>query len=420
MHFDLMDLVSQQVEEVLLVGAVLLVLCVAASQLSARLGVPALLFFLGLGMLAGDDTAQYVPWLNIAFADHTTAYFVGSMALVFILYAGGLDTKWARVRPVLLPGLSLATVGVVCTALLVGAFVHLALGSTWLQGLVLGAVISSTDAAAVFSVLRSRSVPLEGTLQPTLELESGSNDPVAVFLTVGMLGLVVGDGASLASLVVTLVLQMGIGAVCGLLLGRAARWVLTHWTLAVPGLYPTLSIGLMLAVFGLTDLAQGNGFLAIYVAGLVVGNGRFRGREELLGMHDALSWLMQVAMFLMLGLLVFPRQLFQWEVILPGLAVALFLMFVARPVSVLISLPPPWRDIRPKAFIAWGGLKGAVPIILATFPFAPSLNGKIPIELARPLFNLVFFVVLLSVLLQGTTLSAAARWLGVRTQSNAT
>lgn len=387
-------------EYILVAAAVLLLVSVIASKASTRLGVPALLLFLLVGMLAGSDGPGGIP-----FEDAYAAQSLGVLALIFILFSGGLDTDWPTVKPALWGALSLATLGVCISAVLVGAFATLALGFSLLEGILLGAIVSSTDAAAVFSVLRTRGVNLKGRIEPLLELESGSNDPMAVFLTIGLTRLLAQPGASLIDLLPSFVLQMALGIVAGCGMGIAMTWLFNRVRLQVEGLYPALSIALVLLCYGATTLLGGNGFLAVYLAGLVLGNRNFVHKRSILRFHDGIAWLMQIAMFLSLGLLVFPSRLV--PVIGVGLLMALFLLFVARPVSVFVSLAFARIGRNEQLMISWVGLRGAVPIILATFPLLAALPN------ADTIFNVVFFIVITSVLLQGTSLPLVARWLGV-------
>jgi cell volume regulation protein A len=382
----------------LLYLSVILLLSVLASKVSDRYGVPALLLFLALGMLAGSDGLG-----GIYFDDPALAQFLGVAALALILFAGGLDTSWRDVRPVLKYGLTLATLGVLLTALVFGVFAHLCLGLSLLEGLLLGSIVSSTDAAAVFSVLRSRNVSLKGQLKPLLELESGSNDPMAALLTVGFVQVLTRPDLSAARLALLFGLQMPLGAAAGYVMGRGIVLLVNRLRLGYEGLYPALTLSLVLVTYSLTNLIGGNGFLAVYLAGIIVGNNDFLHKRSLLRFHDGLAWLMQIAMFLTLGLLVFPSRLV--PVIGPGLLAAAWLMFAARPLSVFACLLPTALSLREKVFVAWVGLRGAVPIVLATFP----LLAKAPH--AEFMFNMVFFVVLTSVLVQGTSLPAVARWL---------
>jgi cell volume regulation protein A len=358
-----------------------------------------LLLFLALGMLAGSDG------LGFYFDYPFLAQSVGVIALAFILFSGGLDTAWDDVRPVLKQGLALSTLGVTLTALCVGWFAATFLGFTLAEGILLGAIIASTDAAAVFAVLNSKSVRLQGRLKELLELESGSNDPMAVFLTVGMLQLVQNPEQSPLTLIPMFLLQMGLGALIGVLIGRGAVWVINRLRLEYDGLYPVLSIAIVLVTYGATALVGGNGFLAVYLAGLIMAQQDFVHKRSLVQFHDGLAWLMQIVMFVTLGLQVYPSRL--PNVALNGLYVALFLIFLARPLSVFIALAPTQLNLRAKLFVAWVGLRGAAPIVLGTFPL---LAG---VAQADAIFHLVFFIVLTSVLLQGTLIVPMARWLRV-------
>lgn len=389
-----------EAEPLLAAAAALVLVGVLASKVSTRLGVPALLLFLGVGMLAGSDGVG-----GIHFDDFEFAQSVGIVALAFILFAGGLSTDWAEARPVLAPGVALATVGVVVTALVAGGIAAWALDLSATTGFLLGAIISSTDAAAVFSVLRSRNVSLRGEIRPLLELESGSNDPMAVFLTVGFLELLTDPGRSVLSLLPLFAQQMAVGAVFGYVLARGTVVAINRLRLEYEGLYPVVTLAVVVLTYGITALLGGSGFLAVYVAGIVMGNREFLHKKSLMRFHDAIAWLSQISMFLVLGLLVFPSDL--PAVAGRALLVAAALVLVARPLAVLVALAPSRLGLRARAMVSWVGLRGAVPIILATFPLAAGINE------AETIFNVVFFIVLTSVLVQGTTIPLTARWLGV-------
>ncbi|MBO0779644.1 MAG: potassium/proton antiporter [Ktedonobacteraceae bacterium] len=388
------------IERQLLIASVLVLVSILASKISTRLGVPALLCFLGIGMLAGSEGVG-----GIYFDNTELAQSLGVVALAFILFAGGLDTNWSTVRAALWPAFSLATIGVILTTVLVGLFSFFVLKLSLLQGLLIGAIISSTDAAAVFSVLRAQDLKLRGRLASILELESGSNDPMAVFLTIGLTELIVTPDQSPLVLIPLFFQQMFIGALCGLLCGWCAVLVIKRLHLDVEGLYPVLTIALVIFIYGLTATLKGSGFLAVYIAGILLGNHPLRQADSLTRFHDGLAWLMQIAMFLTLGLLVFPSRL--RDVMIGGLLIALFQIFVARPASVFISLLLARLGLGEKLFISWVGLRGAVPIVLATFPLLAGAPN------ASSLFDLVFFIVLASVLLQGTLIPFVARWLKV-------
>ncbi len=380
--------------------AAFLLLAILGSKAATKTGVPVLLLFLLLGMLAGSDGPGGFYFDNAGLAQS-----VGVVALAFILFSGGLDTPWKDVQPVLKQGLALSTLGVTLTALLVGWFASSLLGFSLAEGVLLGAIIASTDAAAVFAVLNSKSVRLSGRIKELLELESGSNDPMAVFLTIGMLQLISNPGQSPLSLIPMFLFQMGLGALFGIVIGRGSVVIINRLRLEYDGLYPVLSFALVLLTYGMTAAVGGNGFLAVYLAGLVMAQQDFVHKRSLLQFHDGLAWLMQIGMFVTLGLQVFPSRL--PAVALSGLLVALFLIFLARPLSVFIALAPTQLRLREKVFISWVGLRGAAPIVLATFPL---LAG---VAQADVIFHLVFFIVLTSVLLQGTLIIPMAKWLKV-------
>ncbi|TDT15848.1 potassium/proton antiporter (CPA1 family) [Ilumatobacter fluminis] len=384
-------------QPLILVAGVLLLIGVLASKPSSRYGVPGLLLFLGLGMLAGSDGIG-----GIEFDDVELARSFGIVALAFILFSGGLGTKYVDIKRVLAPGLTLATVGVAVTALALGGLSSWLLDISLQEGFLLGAVVASTDAAAVFAILRSRGIAMEQRLGSMLELESGSNDPAAVFLTLAMIDVIEGD-ASAGSIVASFFLQMSIGLVAGYVLARAAIWVINRVALDFDGLYPVFTFAFVLIVLEGVSQLGGSGFLALYVAGVTLGSRNFVHKRSLIRFHDAVAWLMQIAMFVMLGLLVFPSDF--PDVVLPALAVTALLMFVARPLAAFATLLPYRLPARQVAFVSWVGLRGATPIILATFPVAAGLDNS------SVLFNVVFFVVLTSVLIQGTTIGTAAKWL---------
>ncbi|MBL8166472.1 MAG: potassium/proton antiporter [Anaerolineae bacterium] len=387
-------------EVLLIITAGLLFVSIVLSKVAVKAGVPVLLLFLGLGMLLGSDGPGRIyfdyPWL---------AQSVGVIALVFILFSGGLDTQWTEIRPVLRQGLLLSTAGVLLTALLVGALLHLVFDFSLVEGILVGAIISSTDAAAVFSVLRGKSITLKGSLRPLLEFESGSNDPVAVFLTISMIQLVIAPDSSPVALIPAFVLQMSIGLLVGVLGAELAIRLINRVRLEYDGLYSALTIALVLLIYGGAALLGGNGFLAVYLAGVLMARQDFIHKRSLSSFHDGLAWLMQILMFLTLGLQVYPSRLSQ--VAGTGLLVALFLMFIARPLSVFAALFFEQLRLREKVFIAWVGLRGAAPIVLATFPLVAGLTQS------GMIFDLVFFIVLASALLQGSLISPVARLLRV-------
>ncbi|HSI77806.1 MAG TPA: potassium/proton antiporter [Lunatimonas sp.] len=388
------------IENILLIGSILLIISIFAGKTSYKFGVPTLVLFLAVGMLAGSD-----GFGGIQFNDPQLAQFIGIISLNFILFSGGLDTNWKTVQPVFWQGFSLSTLGVFLTAISLGVFVWLVTDFTIYESLLLGSIVSSTDAAAVFSILRSKNLALKTNLRPTLELESGSNDPMAYVLTIAFLGLVVNQDMGLVSVIPLFLRQMILGGIVGYLFGRLSKIIINRIKLDFEGLYPVLVIGLMFLTFSATDFIGGNGFLAIYICAVYLGNQDLIHKKAILKMFDGLAWLMQIVLFLTLGLLVFPSHVF--PVMGLGLMISLFLIFVARPIGVFISLIFFKMKIRRRFYVSWVGLRGAVPIVFATYPL---LAG---IEKADMIFNIVFFISLTSILIQGTTLSMVAKWLHV-------
>lgn len=388
------------IENILLVGSLLLFISIIAGKTSYRFGVPILVLFLAVGMLAGSEGIG-----GIYFNDPQTAQFIGIVSLNFILFSGGLDTSWSAIKPVLKQGIALSTLGVLITAVSLGIFVWQVTDFTLYEGLLLGAIVSSTDAAAVFSILRGKSLALKSNLRPTLELESGSNDPMAYVLTIAFLGLVVNPGVSLWSIVPLFFQQMVLGGLAGWGFGWLSKVIINRIRLDFDGLYPVLAVALMFITFSFTDFIGGNGFLAVYLCAVYLGNQDLIHKKTIIKMFDGLAWLMQIVLFLTLGLLVFPSEIV--PVMGIGMMIAAFLIFIARPLSVFISLLPFKMKLRRRFYISWVGLRGAVPIVFATYPL---LAG---IDKAHMIFNIVFFISLTSVLLQGTTLSVLAKWLNV-------
>ena len=399
------------IEFVSLVGASLLLISVFSSKLANKVGIPSLLFFLLTGWLIGEFGGPELRSPEIA-------KFVGDFALIFILFTGGLDSHWPNIRPVLWQGLCLSTLGVLITMLLLGGFAWFILGSfstfslgvqgiSLTQGLLLAAIVSSTDAAAVFSVLRSSHIVLKGKLQPLLELESSSNDPMAVLLTVTLLNYSTGGDATFLEGGMFLVLQLLIGIGVGYGAGRFMVWLLNHLGLSSAGLYAIASIALVLLTYSGATFMHGNGFLAVYVAGIVAGNREVVHQHYISAFHDSFAWLMQIIMFLTLGMLSVPYRAELSSLASVAVVISLFLMFVARPLSVFISLFWARIGFKEKLLVSWVGLRGSVPIVLATFPLAAGIKE------AGEIFVLISFIVVMSVLIQGFSLAAFARWLGL-------
>ncbi len=387
-------------ENILLIGSVLLLLSVVVGKTSYKFGVPTLLLFLVIGMLAGSEGL-----IGINFNDPKIAQFIGIVSLNFILFSGGLDTDWSSVKPILKPGVALSTLGVLFTALSLGTFVYYLTDFTIYESMLLGSIVSSTDAAAVFSILRSKSLGLKNNIRPTLELESGSNDPMAYVLTISFLTLVLNQDKGIEAIIPIFLQQMLLGGALGFAFGKMSKIIINRIKLDFEGLYPVLAIALMFITFSATDFLGGNGFLAIYVCAVYLGNKYLIHKRTIMKMYDGLAWLMQIVLFLTLGLLVFPSQIIPYFGI--GLLISIFLILVARPLAVFLSLSFFKIDIRSKLYLSWAGLRGAVPIVFATYPL---LAG---IDKANMIFNLVFFIAVTSVIIQGTTLNIFAKWLKV-------
>ncbi len=379
----------------------LLLIAVLFSRATERLSVPVALLFLLVGVLAGSEGIGRIP-----FEDYAFAYRLGSIALVLILFDGGLNTPIAAVRRVAAPASVLATLGVMITAGGVTLIAHYLLGRTWAEAALLGAVVSSTDAAAVFAVLRGSGLHLRRRVGATLEVESGANDPMAVILTMTLTANILEPGGlGVGGLLFGVVTQLVIGLAAGAAIGYGGRWLIAHARLPAGGLYAAVMLGLAFLAFGAPSLVGGSGFLSVYVAGLILGNGPLPFRAGLLRVNDALAWLSQITMFLILGLLVQPSRL--PEVALAGVALALAAVFVARPIAVVLCLAPFRYPRREVGYIAWVGLRGAVPIILATYPI---LQG---VPEAVRLFDVVFFIVIVSAILPGSTVPWITRRLGM-------
>ena len=393
---------------ILLIGAVLIFCAIMISKTGYRFGIPTLLLFLLVGMGFGTDG------LGLEFDSAADAQFIGMIALSIILFTGGMDTKLRDIKPVMAQGMILSTVGVLLTTLLTGGFIF------WLSGysdmhiqmpmltcLLLAATMSSTDSASVFNLLRSQKMNLKENLKPMLELESGSNDPMAYMLTIALIQVIAsGSGFNMGLLVKDLLVQFFVGGVTGYAFGRFAVWLINKVNLSNSSLYPILLLSLVFITFTITDMLHGNGYLAVYILGVVVGNARLVFRKEINTFMNGLTWFGQIVMFLSLGLLVNPHEML--EVSISALLIGLFMIFVARPLTVGLCLIP-FRQMtfKAKCFVSWVGLRGAVPIIFATYPVVSQIPGS------QIIFNIVFFITLLSLIFQGMTIAPVAKWLSL-------
>ena len=395
-------------ENILLIGAILIFCAIMISKTGYRFGIPTLLLFLLVGMGFGTDG------LGLEFNSAKDAQFIGMIALSIILFTGGMDTKLRDIKPVMAQGMILSTVGVLLTTLLTGGFIF------WLSGfssmniampiltsLLLAATMSSTDSASVFNLLRSQRMNLKENLKPMLELESGSNDPMAYMLTIALIQVIAsGSGFNLGLLVKDLLVQFFVGGVMGYAFGRLAVWLINKVNLSNSSLYPILLLSLVFITFTITDLLHGNGYLAVYILGVIVGNARLVFRKEINTFMNGLTWFSQIVMFLSLGLLVNPHEMLGVSVC--AMLIGLFMIFVARPLTVVLCLLP-FRQMtfKAKCFVSWVGLRGAVPIIFATYPVVSEIPGS------QVIFNIVFFITLLSLIFQGMTIAPVAKWLSL-------
>ena len=395
-------------ENFLLVAALLLFVSVLAGKAAYRLGAPALLLFLGVGILFGYN--DFVKFDSVE-----GAQFIGMIAMCIILFSGGMDTKFSDIKTVLTPGIVMATLGVVLTTLIVGGFIyyiapHLGVEIPLAMAFLIAATMSSTDSASVFSIMRSKKQGLKQNLRPILELESGSNDPMAYILTIMLVGIV-HDGTSIdwVDAMRVFIVQMIVGGALGYGFGRATVWIINRINIrSNPSLYSVLLLACAFFTYSFTSLVNGNGYLAVYIAGLVVGNFRIVYRSMLGNFFDSFTWLLQIILFLALGLLVNVHALLKPDVLYMGLAVGIFMILVARPISTFICMAP-FREysVRARTYVSWVGLRGAVPIIFALYPITSGIPG------AEYIFNVVFLVTIVSLLIQGTTVSAMANWLNL-------
>jgi cell volume regulation protein A len=379
-----------------LLAGILFIVGVLTTKFSSRLGVPSLVLFILVGM--GMGTFIY-------FDNAQIAQMIGVLALVIILFEGGIQTKWSTLRTVILPSLSLATIGVLITSGIVAVAAKFILGFGWMEAILFGAIIGSTDAAAVFAVLKGQNI--KPRLEAALEAESGSNDPMAVFLTVAMIELITIPEASIVSLIGAFFVQMIVGILLGLIFGRLAVWALNRINLDSSGLYPVFATAFALLTYGMTALFNGSGLLAVYIAAIVIGNADIAYRHSIFRFSEGFAWMMQISMFVILGLLVFPNELFTGANLVNGILISLILMFIARPVAVFLSTIRMKFTNQELVFLSWAGLKGAVPIVLATFPLLAGVQGS------TEMFNVVFFVVLMSCLVQGASITPLAEKLNL-------
>lgn len=396
-------------ENVLLVGSILLFVSIVVGKTGYKFGVPALLVFLFVGMLFGSDG------LGIQFHNASEAQFIGMLALSIILFSGGMDTKLNEIRPIWVQGVVLSTAGVLLTAVLTGLFIWWLSGMSWtnihfplLTSLLLASTMSSTDSASVFAILRTQKINLRNNLRPMLELESGSNDPMAYMLTIVLIQMINSVGMGIGAIVGSFCIQFLMGALFGYIFGKLAILMLNKLNIDNNSLYPILLLAFVFFTYSFTDLVNGNGYLAVYIAGIMVGNNKIMHRKDINTFMDGLSWLFQIIMFLCLGLLVNPHEML--EVAVVATLIGVFMIVIGRPLSVMLCLLPFKKmDMKSRWFVSWVGLRGAVPIIFATYPVVENVPG------ASQIFNIVFFITIVSLIVQGTTIGKVATMLGLST-----
>lgn len=386
------------IDFILLIGAILVLSSILTAKIFHNIGIPTMLLFIAVGIIAGSEGLG-----GIYFNDASLAQSIGIIALIFILFSGGLETNWSESKQAIKPSFLLATLGVLITAVVIALFIMFIFDTSFFWGLLVGSIISSTDAAAVFSILRNAKIELKGKLKPLLELESGSNDPMAVFLTIGTIELITLPEKSFFDVILLFVLQIGLGAILGFSGGKIAQYLINRLNFFYEGLYPIFALSIAVLIYSSTAVLGGSGFLAIYVTGIILGNSHFVHKRSLIRFFDGLAVLSQITMFLTLGLLLFPSALL--NVFFSGVLISFILILVARPISVFITLIPFKFTFKEKIFTSWVGLRGAVPIILATFPLLAGVKDS------SLIFNLVFFIVLTSALFQGWSINKMAKLL---------
>lgn len=374
----------------LLIGSVFL------SRFTSKIGIPTLVVFLIIGISL--DTSNLI---SSTVHNYELVQTISIFALIMIMFSGGLDTEVKLMKPIVKPGLSLSTVGVVITAFIIGIVVHLMLGLDLMLSLLLGSIISSTDAAAVFSIFKTQNMKIKNNLDSMLELESGTNDPMAYILVISFIELITVPNLAISTLVIHFIQSLVLGAIFGFVLGKFFAKILAKIHLAVDGLYPVLLLSTAILSFSVSEFVGGNGFLAVYLAALIIGNSNIKNKESQMSFFEGFAWLMQVALFILLGVFTTPSELF--SVLIPAVFISILIIFVARPIAVLISLAPFNVDVNSKAFVSWAGIKGAVPIVFAFYPLVYQIPG------ANLMFNIVLVTTCISVLLQGSTLKFMAK-----------
>ena len=384
---------------IIIVSALMLV-CVFANNFLTRFGVPILVFFIGAGVLLGSEGI-----FGICFDNPSLTHEIGNIALCFILFSGGMELNWKTARPVVAGGLLLSTVGVILTAVLVGLAARVITGMSLLNGMLLGAILSSTDAASIFSTLKSQKLKLRGDVAPLIEFESGSNDPMAYMLTIALIGIIQHPHSGIGTYLLMLLREVGFGALIGVALGLGTVRLLNRVRFNIESMYFIVGLALMMATYSLSLFIGANGFLAVFIGGIIIGNSSFIRKLRVLRFFDSQSWLAQIVLFLTLGLQVYPSRL--PPVALKGVLIAAVLILAIRPLAVMPILTLLRMPLRQQLFVAFAGFRGAASIVFATYPLMEGL------PVAQDIFNIVFFISITSILLQGTCLKPVAGWLGL-------
>ena len=378
----------------LIIASVVVLICIFSSKVLYKFGVPSLLIFILLGMVFGSEGIVGIPFENYRIAEQ-----LGSLGLIFIIFYGGFCTNWKIAKPVVGKAVLMSTLGVIITAGLTGLFCRVVLKVSLLEGLLIGSIVASTDAAAVFSILRSQKLNLKDGLASLLEIESGSNDPIAYMLAITILSLIKGGGEQ--STLQLLIFQIFFGLLIGVVLAKVSAWILKNITFEIEGLYPVFVIAIAILTYSMSSWIGGNGYLSVYIAGILIGNSKIQNKKSLVKFLDGISWLMQIMLFFILGLLSFPSHL--QSVLVPGILIALFLIFVARPIATFGILSPLKVPLKHQLFVSWVGIRGASSIVFAIL----AVTNEAVIK--SDIFHIVFFVALFSVALQGTLIAPIAK-----------
>ena len=393
---------------IMLLGiGLLLFVCVLLSKVTSKIGIPSLVIFLFIGLCLDGGS-----FISPSIANYTIVQYISIFALIIIMFSGGLDTDFDEMRPVSKVGISLATVGVVLTAFIVGILIHLIFHYDLLISLLIGSIISSTDAAAIFSIFKSQNINIKNKLDNILELESATNDPVAYLLVTSVIYAILHPSISITGVIFLFFKSLILGAICGYVLGKVFAKLLARLRLSAEGLYPVLLLSTAILSFAITEYVGGNGFLAVYLAALLIGNCKIKYKKTQLSFFDGIAWVMQVVMFVLLGVFTLPNDLI--HTLFPSILIALILIFIARPIAVLVSLAPFKMDMNSKIFLSWTGIKGAIPIVFAFYPLVANIHG------ATMIFNIVMVITFISVIFQGSLIKTMAKRLNLLKDESST